>query len=78
MEARKLFYKGVLRPVEPVSLPEGARVEGLILTPTPVTNGEDSIDVLDRIAALPLEGDPGPLTSQDYESILYPKDGERP
>ncbi|MFN8475821.1 MAG: antitoxin family protein [Anaerolineae bacterium] len=73
-----IYEKGVLRPVEPISLPEGAQVEVLILTSASAENNETSAEILDRIAALPLEGNPGLRTSQEYESILYPDEGDIP
>ena len=35
-------------------------------------------ELLDEVAALPLEGEPNPLLARDHDAILYPKHGKMP
>jgi predicted DNA-binding antitoxin AbrB/MazE fold protein len=87
-----IYENGVFRPLDPVELPEGARVEvspvgqngaqstGEVQRPTaakPLT-GEALAALLDEFEALPLEGEPDPTLSTRYREILYPKQGEMP
>ncbi len=65
-----IFENGVLRPVEPVSLPEGARVEVLIITSIPTSDDKTLTEVLDRIAALPSESEANALISEEYERLV--------
>ncbi len=87
-----VYENGVFRPLDPVELPEGARVEvnpvgqnGVQFTgegqrpksAKPLV-GEELAALLDEFEALPLEGEPDPTLSTSYREILYPKQGEMP
>lgn len=87
-----IYENGVFRPLDPVELPEGARVEvnpvghngvqsageGDRATATKPLVGEALAALLDEFEALPLEGEPDPTLSTRYREILYPKQGEMP
>lgn len=89
-----VYENGVFRPLDPVELPEGARVEvspvgqnGVQFTgevqsrtakATKPLVGEELAALLDEFDALPLEGEPDPTLSTRYREILYPKQGEMP
>src|SRR5437868_4861102 len=96
---RAVYEKGVFRPLSPVELPEGARVEVSLIgpketQPTQATKtaqtaevsedateplvGEELAALLQRIDALPLEGEIDSDLSTTYREILYPKRGEMP
>lgn len=69
-----VFENGVLRPLEPIALEEGARVEvAVIESPFPLAT-ESAAEILSRIAALPVEGGGDPETARRHDRILY---GER-
>ena len=79
MKAVPMVYEqGNLRPLEPVVLPEGAHVEVVILDPSMPEDFAVTLDILDRIADMPLEGEDNSEVSQEYESILYPQNAETP
>jgi predicted DNA-binding antitoxin AbrB/MazE fold protein len=67
-----VFEAGLLRPMTPLSLPEGTRVELIIISNE--RNGKKPIrsaaNILAEIAALPTSGG-DPRTSQDHDQILY-------
>ncbi len=69
-----IFEKGVLRPQQPIALPEGAEVEVIIVAksgPARKTPGE----IMTEIAALPVEGGGDPFTSRDHDRYLYGEQG---
>ena len=72
------YENGVFRPQEPVELPDGAQVEALLLTDETEADLAQVEDILDRIAALPVQDSDPVQVSRDYETILYPKSGDIP
>ena len=66
-----VFEGGLLRPVTPLELAEGTRVELILRSDEPDgKNGRAAASILAGIAALPTTaGDP--RTSQDHDKILY-------
>jgi predicted DNA-binding antitoxin AbrB/MazE fold protein len=86
-----VYENGVFRPLDPVELPEGAQVEVSIIgqtkekqtaeeheeTSAPLM-GEELAALLQRIDALPLEGDIDSDLSTTYREVLYPKCGDMP
>jgi predicted DNA-binding antitoxin AbrB/MazE fold protein len=69
-----VYEKGVLRPLEPIQLPEGAHLDVIVITRDrqPHT-GQSPAEILSKIAALPLEGASDEFSGKDHDSILYPK-----
>jgi predicted DNA-binding antitoxin AbrB/MazE fold protein len=86
-----IYENGVFRPLEPLNMAEGTRVEAeLVSIAEPerqaVRNG-DKVDeeqylaflkALDEIAEMPLESDPWPYAAEEHDAILYPKQGKMP
>src|SRR5205085_1469957 len=79
-----IYEQGVLRPVEPLPLPEGTRlVATLTALPSPAEAQPSAPDdaharllaELDTIAALPLQSAPQPHTARDHDHLLYPSQG---
>jgi predicted DNA-binding antitoxin AbrB/MazE fold protein len=66
-----IFEKGVFRPVEPVRIDEGARVEITIEERTPVPSNPSINDSLDEIAKLPIEGENDGFSGADHDHVLY-------
>ncbi len=89
---RAIYENGVFRPLDPVELPEGARVEvspvgqngaqstgvgqGRAAKATKPLVGEELAALLAEIDDLPLEGEPDPTLSMTYREIIYPKQGD--
>jgi predicted DNA-binding antitoxin AbrB/MazE fold protein len=63
----------MIRPLQPLELPEGARLDLIVIThEQPETNGK-AAKILAEIAALPLEGSSDTFAGREHDSILYPK-----
>ena len=81
-----IYENGILRPLRPLDLAEGTRLEVTITEITaPPDNAhfdeaayESFLDRMDIIAALPLQSVPQPHTARDHDAILYPKQGTMP
>ena len=72
-EIEAVYEQGVIRPLEPLELPEGARLDLIVIThEQPKTNG-NAAEILAEIAALPLEGSTDRFAGREHDSILYPK-----
>jgi predicted DNA-binding antitoxin AbrB/MazE fold protein len=68
-----VYENGVLRPVQPIELPEGERLDLILITrdATHPTNGT-AAKSLAEIAALPLEGPSDGFSGREHDQILYP------
>lgn len=70
-EIEAVYEQGVIRPLEPLELPEGARLDLIVIThEQPKTNG-NAAKILAEIAALPLEGATDDFAGREHDSILY-------
>jgi predicted DNA-binding antitoxin AbrB/MazE fold protein len=65
-----IYENGVLRPLTPLSLPEGQRVHVLV-APEEVAEPQDPALLLADIASLPVEGSGSSFTSRDHDQVLY-------
>lgn len=72
-----IYEQGVLRLMEPMSLPDGTRVEVIIIGSTPIPEDKTPADILATIAALPLEGNGEEFSGRDHDKILYGNQGAR-
>ena len=66
-----VYERGVFRPVQAVSLAEGARVELAYETTSPSPDPQELARALDEIAALPCEGPDDGFSGADADRILY-------
>ena len=72
-EVKAIYEQGMIRPLQPLELPEGARLDLIVIThEQPETNGK-AAKILAEIAALPLEGSSDTFAGREHDSILYPK-----
>ena len=72
-EIEAVYEQGVIRPLQPLELPEGARLDVIVIThEQPGTNG-NTAEILAEIAALPLEGTSEAFAGREHDSVLYPK-----
>ncbi len=65
-----VYENGVLRPLTPLSLPEGQRVHVSVASEEAV-QGQDAASILAKIAALPVEASGDPSTSRCHDQVLY-------
>lgn len=72
-EIEAIYEQGVIRPLQPLELPEGARLDLIVIThEQPKTNG-NAAQILAKIAALPQEGSNDGFAGGEHDTILYPK-----
>jgi predicted DNA-binding antitoxin AbrB/MazE fold protein len=68
--AAAIYEKGMLRPLTPLPLAEGARVEVTVTDSASIPSAADARS-LREIAALPMESEWGPFSGEDHDRILY-------
>ncbi len=72
-EIEAVYEQGMIRPLQPLELPEGARLDVIVIThEQPRTNG-NTAEILAEIAAMPLEGSSDVVAGRDHDSVLYPR-----
>ena len=72
-EIEAVYEQGMIRPLQPLELPEGARLDLIVIThEEPKTNG-NAAEILAEIAALPLAGSSDAYVDCEHDSILYPR-----
>lgn len=71
-----IYENGVLRPLAPLPLAEGAHVEVTVTESVSVPASpahERAIEIIREIAAMPLEADDEGFSGRDHDSVLYGK-----
>jgi predicted DNA-binding antitoxin AbrB/MazE fold protein len=78
MVIRGRVQHGVVVLENQVSLPEGTEVTVEVCAAPKATGERMSeqerhriLEIMDRIAALPIEGDPEPFSGADHDKVLY-------
>ena len=74
MKIEAVYEHGMIRPLQPLELPEGARLK-LIIVPheqQPLTR--NATNIVTEIAALPVESTDDSFAGREHDSILYPRD----
>jgi predicted DNA-binding antitoxin AbrB/MazE fold protein len=69
-QVEAVYEEGRLRPLEPLELPEGARLRVIVLTDD---ERRTPAQALSEIAALPSEGATDEFSGRDHDSVLYPR-----
>ena len=73
-EIEAIYERGILRPVEPLELPEGSRLDVILMSQQKADeNGAEAASILAEIAALPLEGLRDAFGGREHDSLLYPE-----
>ncbi len=76
--ASAIYENGVLRPLVPLPLAEGARVEVMVTDDAPSSHpagANRAADYLREIAALPVESAGDGFSRRDHDRILYGQPG---
>jgi predicted DNA-binding antitoxin AbrB/MazE fold protein len=72
-EIEAVYEQGIIRPLEPLDLAEGTRLDLIVVThEQPKANG-NAAEILAEIAALPLEVANDAFAGREHDSTLYPK-----
>lgn len=73
MQIQAVVESGLIRPLEPIELPEGELIEVIVLPRNAKGDvANDPAQILARISALPPEGATDNFSGQDHDHILYP------
>jgi predicted DNA-binding antitoxin AbrB/MazE fold protein len=72
-EIEAIYEQGVIRPLQQLELPEGARLDLIVITHEEPKGNGMTAEVLAEIAALPLEGATDSFAGREHDSVLYPK-----
>lgn len=72
-EIEAIYEHGIIRPVKPLELPEGSRLDVVVIIQKKPRTNEKAASTLAEIAALPLEGVSDAFSGREHDSILYPK-----
>ena len=72
-EIEAIYEQGMIRPLQPLELPEGARLDLIVITHEQTETNGKAAKILAEIAALPLEGSSDTFAGREHDSILYPK-----
>ena len=67
-----IYEGGMLRPLEPVHLAEGAHVEIILVPQAP--DPRRAAEILAQIADLPIQGKTDPFSGADHDKALYGTD----
>jgi predicted DNA-binding antitoxin AbrB/MazE fold protein len=70
-QVEAIYEKGQLRPLEPLELPEGARLRVIVVTTDETKAQQTPAEMLTEIAALPLESGTDGFSGRDHDSVLY-------
>ena len=71
-EIQAVYEGGMIRPLQPLELPEGARLDVIVITHEQSKTNGNTVEMLAEIAALPLEGSSDAFAGREHDSILYP------
>jgi predicted DNA-binding antitoxin AbrB/MazE fold protein len=69
-----VYEQGMIRPLQPLELAEGTRLNLTILTHKQVKTTGKAAAILAEIAALPLENAAEAFDGREHDSILYPRE----
>ena len=72
-EIKAVYERGMLRPLQPLELPEGTRLDVIVITHEQTKTNGNAAEILAEIAALPLEGSNDAFAGREHDSILYPR-----
>ena len=73
-EIEAVYEHGIIRPLQPLELPEGSRLDVIVITHEQTKANGNVAETLAEIAALPLEGQTDSFSGRDHDSILYSKE----
>ena len=72
-QIQAIYERGVIRPLEPVSLNEGEELD-VVLLPRQKQTQRNPTEALAEIARLPIEGKPDAFSGADHDELLYAED----
>ena len=73
MPVEAIYEQGTLRLSEPITLPEGSKVQVIIIPLESYSQHKNPLEILQEIAELPLEGKTDTFSGLDHDQDLYSK-----
>ncbi|AFZ12470.1 hypothetical protein Cri9333_1580 [Crinalium epipsammum PCC 9333] len=67
------YEQGILRLSQPITLEEGSKVQVIIISLDNHSQPKKSLEILQKIAELPLEGKTDSFDGKNHDQILYDK-----
>jgi predicted DNA-binding antitoxin AbrB/MazE fold protein len=71
MPVEAIYEQGTLRLSEPIKLAEGSKVQVIIIPLESNEQPKRTLEILKKIAELPLEGKIDTFDGKDHDQILY-------
>ena len=68
-----VYERGLIRPLQPLDLPDGSRLDVIVITHEEPRTTSKAAEIIADIAALPLEGSTDEFSGREHDSILYSK-----
>lgn len=72
-EIEAVYERGIIRPVNPLELTEGSRIDIIFITREEPGPPGNAASILAEIAALPPEGAADGFSGREHDSVLYPE-----
>jgi predicted DNA-binding antitoxin AbrB/MazE fold protein len=67
-----IYEQGILKLSQPIPLADGTRVEVMVISPPVELATQSPSEILQDIAAMPLQGKQDEFSGRDHDKILYP------
>jgi len=67
-----VYEHGMIRPLQPLDLPNGTRLNLIVITYQQIKINRKASEILAEIAVLPLENPTNAFAGREHDSILYP------
>ena len=71
MSLEATYEQGTLRLSQPITLEEGSKVQVIIIPLESNYQQKKTLEILQEIAELPLEGKTDPFDGKDHDQVLY-------
>jgi predicted DNA-binding antitoxin AbrB/MazE fold protein len=71
MSVEAIYEQGTLRLSQPIKLEEGSKVEVIIIPLESNYQPQKTLEILQKIAELPLEGKTDAFDGKDHDQVLY-------
>lgn len=73
MPVEAIYAQGTLKLSEPITLAEGSKVQVIIIPINSYSPQKETLEILQEIAELPLEGKTDNFSGRDHDQVLYSK-----
>lgn len=71
MSVEAIYEQGTLRLSQPIKIEEGSKVQVIIIPLESNYQTQKTLEILQKIAELPLEGKTDAFDGKDHDQVLY-------